>query len=191
MGRPEHKYFVTVGEFPEWLMLVLKDRSRNPSINLCVRCSFSHIVSFSIAPEFFYVASEENLANPFSRGETGHQVLNLPDELDPIVIDFMTFPFERRNVAPRTSQRGHPLWWPPRPLNSSHSPVFSIFRCDRFVRWGPSAPVVSSSSSVSQHVPSISPLSLQPIPTSMAARRARFAFLGPSAPLIPPFIIVP
>ena len=67
--------------------LLSKGCSRNFHINLSVRRAYVVLTSCFITPELVYIASENNLADPISRGELGSEVtrittlFSLPDEL--------------------------------------------------------------------------------------------------------------
>jgi hypothetical protein len=64
-----------------------KGRSRNHHINLSVRRTYSVLLPLFITPDFIYVASADNPADPISRGESGpldghiSVPFTLPDEL--------------------------------------------------------------------------------------------------------------
>ena len=70
-----------------------KGRSRNFHINLSIRRAYIVLVSHSIIPELVYIASEDNPADPISRGELGSidsqltVSFSLPDELRQILLD--------------------------------------------------------------------------------------------------------
>ena len=70
-----------------------KGRSRNFHINLSIRRAYVILISHSITPELTYIASENNPADPISRGELGptHSRItasfSLPDELRHIFLD--------------------------------------------------------------------------------------------------------
>jgi hypothetical protein len=70
-----------------------KGRSRNFHINLSIRRAYVVLTSHSITPELVYIASENNPADPISRGELGSIdsritiSLSLPDELRHIFLD--------------------------------------------------------------------------------------------------------
>jgi hypothetical protein len=48
-----------------------KHRSPNVPINLCVRRTYTVLMEHLIWPKFIYIASELNLADPISHGESG------------------------------------------------------------------------------------------------------------------------
>ena len=70
-----------------------KGRSRNFHINLSIRRAYTVLASRFITPELVYIASENNPADPISRGELGSIAsritvsFSLPDELRPIILD--------------------------------------------------------------------------------------------------------
>jgi hypothetical protein len=70
-----------------------KGRSHNFHINLSIRRAYVVLASHSITPELVYIASENNPADPISRGELGSidsritVSLSLPDELRHIFLD--------------------------------------------------------------------------------------------------------
>ena len=70
-----------------------KGRSRNFHINLSIRRMFVILASHLITPELIYIASENNPADPISRGELGSPEtrittsFSLPDELRHIILD--------------------------------------------------------------------------------------------------------
>jgi hypothetical protein len=70
-----------------------KGRSRNFHINSSIRRAYVVLISHSITPELVYVASENNPADPISRGEPGSiqsridVSFSLPDELQCIFLD--------------------------------------------------------------------------------------------------------
>ena len=70
-----------------------KGRSRNFHINLSIRRAYVVLASQSITPELVYIASEDNPADPISRGELGSienrisTSFSLPDEIRPIFLD--------------------------------------------------------------------------------------------------------
>jgi hypothetical protein len=70
-----------------------KGRSRNFHINLSIRRSYIILASRFITPELTYIASENNPADPISRGELGSLAtrittsFSLPDELRQIFLD--------------------------------------------------------------------------------------------------------
>jgi hypothetical protein len=67
-----------------------KGRSRNFHINLSIRRAYAVLASQFITPELAYIASENNPADPISRGELGSfqnritTSFSLPDELQPL-----------------------------------------------------------------------------------------------------------
>ena len=70
-----------------------KGRSRNFHINLSIRHSYVVLASQFITPELVYITSENNPADPISRGELGPTdsriavSISLPDELRSILLD--------------------------------------------------------------------------------------------------------
>lgn len=70
-----------------------KGRSRNFHINLSIRRAYVVLASLYISPELIYIASENNPADPISRGELGSidsritASFSLPDELRHIFLD--------------------------------------------------------------------------------------------------------
>jgi hypothetical protein len=72
-----------------------KGRSRNFHINLSIRRTYVVLASHFIHPEFIYIASENNPADPISRGELGSietritTSFSLPDELRHIFLDVL------------------------------------------------------------------------------------------------------
>jgi hypothetical protein len=72
---------------------VSKGRSRNFHINLSIRRAYVILTSHSITPELVYITSENNPADPISRGEPGSShsritvSFSLPDELRHIFLD--------------------------------------------------------------------------------------------------------
>ena len=70
-----------------------KGRSRNFHINLSIRRSYIVLASQFITPELVYITSENNPADPISRGELGPTdsriavSISLPDELRSILLD--------------------------------------------------------------------------------------------------------
>jgi hypothetical protein len=72
-----------------------KGRSRNFHINLSVRRIYVVLASLFITPELVYIASENNPADPISRGELGSSEtriitsFRLPDELRHIFFDVL------------------------------------------------------------------------------------------------------
>ena len=70
-----------------------KGRSRNFHINLSIRRAYAVLASRFITPELVYIASENNPADPISRGELGSITsrittsFSLPDELRSIILD--------------------------------------------------------------------------------------------------------
>jgi hypothetical protein len=69
-----------------------KGRSRNFHINLSIRRTYVILASQFITPELIYIASENNPADPISRGELGSEEtrittsFSLPDELQHVLI---------------------------------------------------------------------------------------------------------
>jgi hypothetical protein len=69
-----------------------KGRSCNRPINLAIHRTLGVLYPLFITPDFVYVPSAENLADPISRGDLGpaHKILHpkflLPDELKPFFI---------------------------------------------------------------------------------------------------------
>lgn len=74
-----------------------KGRSGNRHINLSIRRTYSVLSSLFITPQFAYVASEDNPADPLSRGESGPPdsrlpyKFKLPDELAPFFLPNVNF----------------------------------------------------------------------------------------------------
>jgi hypothetical protein len=70
-----------------------KGRSRNFHVNLSIRRAYVVLASLFITPELIYIASENNPADPISRGELGSietritTSFSLPDELRHIFLD--------------------------------------------------------------------------------------------------------
>jgi hypothetical protein len=70
-----------------------KGRSRNFHINLSIRRAYVVLASQFITPELVYITSEDNPADPFSRGELGSPAtrittsFSLPDELRHVIHD--------------------------------------------------------------------------------------------------------
>ena len=70
-----------------------KGRSRNFHINLSIRRAYVVLASQLITPKMVYIDSENNPADPISRGELGsiethiNISLSLPDELQPLLLD--------------------------------------------------------------------------------------------------------
>lgn len=71
-----------------------KGHSRNYAINLCVLRTYAVTSALLIVPSFVYVESEQNPADPISRGELGlphykrlERRFELPDELAPYLVD--------------------------------------------------------------------------------------------------------
>ena len=70
-----------------------KGRSRNFHINLSIRRAYVVLASRFITPELVYITSENNPADPISRGELGSietrisTSFSLPDELRQILLD--------------------------------------------------------------------------------------------------------
>jgi hypothetical protein len=72
-----------------------KGRSRNFHINLSIRRAYIVLASKFITPDLAYIASENNPADPISRGELGSidtritTSFSLPDELRHIILDVL------------------------------------------------------------------------------------------------------
>ena len=72
-----------------------KGRSRNFHINLSIRRAYVVLASQFITPELVYITSENNPADPISRGELGSLEsritvsFSLPDELRHVFLDVL------------------------------------------------------------------------------------------------------
>lgn len=70
-----------------------KGRSRNFHINLSIRRAYVVLASLLLIPEMVYIASENNPADPISRGDLGSietritTSFSLPDELRHLFLD--------------------------------------------------------------------------------------------------------
>jgi hypothetical protein len=71
-----------------------KYRSPNVPINLCVRRTYAALIECLILPDFIYIASELNPADPISRGESGSPSrtflswhFDMPRELQPFFLN--------------------------------------------------------------------------------------------------------